>query len=145
MRPRSTLALRIALLTCAIAVITAVIAGGLAVRLMGQANERSARQTLSRLADAAQDTADSATFPQNGQARATRTLRALKIEFATISASGRVVADTPVALDAVDRAEIDELLGGASLSLRRTVHGTSVLIEGRGTRGGAVVLVQRRA
>jgi len=144
-RPRSTLALRIALLTCAIAVITAVIAGGLAVRLMGQANERSARQTLSRLADAAQDTADTATFPQNGQARATRTLRALKIEFATISAAGRVVADTPVALDAVDRAEIDELLAGASLSLRRTVHGTSVLIEGRGTRGGAVVLVQRRA
>jgi two-component system OmpR family sensor kinase len=144
-RPRSTLALRIALLTCAIAVITAVIAGGLAVRLMGQANERSARNTLSRLADAAQDTADTATFPQNGQARATRTLRALKIEFATISAAGRVVADTPVALDAVDRAEIDELLGGASLSLRRTVHGTSVLIEGRGTRGGAVVLVQRRA
>jgi len=144
-RPRSTLALRIALLTCAIAVITAVIAGGLAVRLMGQANERSARQTLSRLADAAQDTADTATFPQNGQARATRTLRALKIEFATISAAGRVVADTPVARDAVDRAEIDELLGGASLSLRRTVHGTSVLIEGRGTRGGAVVLVQRRA
>jgi two-component system OmpR family sensor kinase len=144
-RPRGTLALRIALLTCAIAVITAVIAGGLAVRLMGQANERSARQTLSRLADAAQDTADTATFPQNGQARATRTLRALKIEFATISAAGRVVADTPVALDAVDRAEIDELLAGASLSLRRTVHGTSVLIEGRGTRGGAVVLVQRRA
>ena len=66
-RPRSTLALRIALLTCAIAVMTAVIAGGLAVRLMGQANERSARQTLSRLADAAQDTADTATFPQNGE------------------------------------------------------------------------------
>jgi two-component system, OmpR family, sensor kinase len=144
-RPRSTLALRIALLTCAIAVITAVIAGGLAVRLMGQANERSARHTLSRLADAAQDTADTATFPQNGQARVTRTLRALKIEFATISAAGRVVADTPVARDAVDRAEIDELLGGASLSLLRTVDGTSVLIEGRGTRGGAVVLVQRRA
>ena len=144
-RPRSTLALRIALLTCAIAVITAVIAGGLAVRLMGQANERSARQTLSRLADAAQDTADAAAFPQNGQARAIRTLRALKIEFATISAAGRVVADTPVARDAVDRAEIDELLGGASLSLRRTVDGMSVLIEGRGTRGGAVVLVQRRA
>ena len=138
-RPRSTLALRIAVLTCAIAVITAVIAGGLAVRLMGQANERSARQTLSRLADAAQDTADSATFPQNGQARATRTLRALKIEFATISASGRVVADTPVAREAVDRAEIDELLGGGFLSLRRTVDGTS------GTRGGAVVLMQRRA
>jgi two-component system OmpR family sensor kinase len=144
-RPRSTLALRIALLTCAIAVITAVIAGGLAVRLMGQANERSARHMLSRLADAAQDTADTATFPQNGQARVTRTLRALKIEFATISAAGRVIADTPVARDAVDRAEIDELLGGASLSLRRTVDGTSVLIEGRGTRGGAVVLVQRRA
>ena len=144
-RPRSTLALRIALLTCAVAVITAVIAGGLAVRLMGQANERSARQTLSRLADAAQDTADAAAFPQNGQARATRTLRALKIEFATISAAGRVVADTPVARDSVDRAEIDELLSGASLSLRRTVHGTNVLIEGRSTQGGGVVLVQRRA
>ena len=144
-RRRGTLALRIALLTCAIAAITAVIAGGLAVRLMGQASERSARQTLSRLADAARDTANTAAFPQSGQARATRTLRALKIEFATISAVGRVVADTPVARDSVDRAEIDELLSGSSLSLRRTVRGTSVLIEGRSTQGGAVVLVQRRA
>ncbi len=144
-RSRGTLALRIAALTCAIAVITALVAGGLAVRLMREANERDARQTLSRLADAAQETANAGAIPQNGQQRATRTLRALKIEFASINAAGRIVADTRVAFDAVSRADVDRLLGGASLSQRRSVDGTSVLIEGRGTRGGAIVLVQRRA
>jgi two-component system sensor histidine kinase BaeS len=144
-RPRGTLALRIAALTCAIAVITALVAGGVAVSLMRQANERNARQTLGRLADAAQATAGSAALPQSGQQRATRTLRALKIDFASVNAAGRVLADTQLALDAITPADVRQLLGGQSLSLHRTVDGGTVLIEGRGTRVGGIALVQRRA
>ena len=144
-RSRGTLALRIAALTCAIAVITALIAGGLAISLMRQSNERDARQTLSRLADAAQATAGTTALPQSGQQRATRTLRALKVEFASVNLAGRVVADTRVALDAVTPADVAQLRAGSPLSARRTVDGTSVLMEGRSTRVGAIVLVQRRS
>ena len=57
-RRRGTLALRISLLSVSVALITAVVAGGIAVGLVRQANDRTAKQLLARLADAAQTFAD---------------------------------------------------------------------------------------
>lgn len=143
--PRGTLALRAAVLTSAIVVITGLIAGGVGVQLVRDASKRDARQTLSRLADAAQATADIAQVPRLGQQRATATLRALQVQFATIQHNGHVVADSPLARDAVTPAGRAKLLRGGSLSTSRTVDSVPVLIEGRGTNAGAILLVQRRS
>ena len=50
-RRRGSLALRISLLSVSVALITAVVAGGIAVGLVRQANDRTAKQLLARLAD----------------------------------------------------------------------------------------------
>ncbi len=142
-RLRGTLAVRISFLTVAVAVITALVAGALTVGLVRQSNERSARQTLSRLAAAA--TADLGANPGAGQVRARRTLLALRVEFASVSLDGKVAANTRLARNALTPAETASLIAGNSLSLRRSVAGQLVLIEGRRTPAGGIVLVQRRA
>jgi two-component system sensor histidine kinase BaeS len=58
---------------------------------------------------------------------------------------GHVVADTPIARDAMTPAVRAKLLGGGSVSTSRTVDAVPVLIEGRGTHAGALLLVQRRS
>ena len=143
--PRGSLGVRAAVLTSAIVVITALITGAVGLRLVRDATKHDARQTLSRLADAAQATADIAEFPRRGQQRATATLRALKVQFATIQRGGHVVADAPMARDAMTPAVRAKLLGGGSVSTSRTVDSVPVLIEGRGTHAGAILLVQRRS
>lgn len=142
---RSSLALRISLLGVAIAVITALVAGGLAFGLVRQLNDRNARQLLSRLADAAQTLANAPPNPTTGEVRARQLLRTLKIQFGTVGEAGQVVTTSAIVRDALTRAEIGELLAGSSLSSRRTVDGQRVLVEGRPTNLGAIVLVQRRA
>ena len=141
---RTSLAQRISLLATAIAVITAILAGTLAVGLIRSENGRAARQTLSRLADAAQQTADDGVSATASQARARRTLQALKVQSALINASGHLDRASPLALRSVTAADISSALAG-SLSTQHTVGGQQVLIEGRRTPLGAIVLVQRRA
>jgi two-component system sensor histidine kinase BaeS len=133
------------LLTTAVAVITAVLAGVLAVNLVRQSNERSARQALSQLADAAVTTSEAGVSPQAGQNRARQTLRALRVEFASIGASGVVVGNSQLARSALTAPEISAVLAGSQVSAKRVVSGQGVLVEARRTSAGAIVLVQRRA
>jgi signal transduction histidine kinase len=128
---RGTLAQRMSLLTCAIAVITALLAGVLSIGLISRTNTDNARRTLSQLADAAQATAELGTSPAASQERAHRILQALKVQSVTVSADGRPEEATP--------------LGSAAVSRQVVVDGQRVLVEGRPTPAGAIVLVQRRA
>ena len=98
---RGTLALRISLLSVSVALITAVVAGGIAVGLVRQANDRTAKQLLARLADAAQTFADAPGNPTAGEVRARNLLRALKIQFATIDDAGHLVSASRIARDAL--------------------------------------------
>jgi len=144
-RTRGTLAQRIALLAIAVAVMTGLVAGILALGLIRTANEHSARQALSRLADAAKATSEVGANELAGQVRARQTLRALHVEFASITSDGKVSGNSPLARNALSRQEISAVLAGTPLSKRRSVAGQVALVEARGTRGGAIVLVQRRA
>jgi signal transduction histidine kinase len=145
-RHRGSLAQRISLLATAIAVITAVLAGSIAVNLIRKANTANASKTLAQLADAAQDTAESGASAAAGQTRARRTLAALKIQFLSISSAGTIqVGSAPLARASVTSTDVDRLLGGSRISATRTVNGQRVLLEGRRTPAGAIVLVQRRA
>jgi signal transduction histidine kinase len=142
---RGTLAQRISLLAAAVAVITALLAGVLAVGLIRQENSGNARRTLAQLADAAEATANIGANAQAGQQRARRTLLALKIQSATVSTLGAVTGTGPLARTVITRQDIDALLAGRSVSAQRMSNGQRVFIEGRGTHAGAIVLVQRRA
>jgi two-component system, OmpR family, sensor kinase len=146
-RWHGSLALRMALLATASALITAVVAGALSVGLILRSNSSSARKMLSSLADAAQAEADEGANPQNSQLRARSTLRALKVQFAPINARGQIVGGTSPALvrAAITPTDVAALLGGHSLSATRTVRGVRVLLEGRRTDTGALILVERRA
>lgn len=143
-RMRSTLAQRISLLAVAVAVITALVAGALTVTLVRQAGERNARHTLATLAGAAQATGESAATAQAGQLRARRLLNALHVQFASIGATGKVTGN-PLARAAVGPTDVIRVLGGSSISTRRTVNGQVVLIEARHTPVGGIVLVQPRS
>ncbi|MGN6637028.1 MAG: hypothetical protein ACTHJ6_16435, partial [Oryzihumus sp.] len=57
-RSHGSLARQISLLAVAVAVVTAVVAGALAVGLARQSNELAARAVVARLADAAHTAAD---------------------------------------------------------------------------------------
>ncbi|MHB8300256.1 MAG: HAMP domain-containing sensor histidine kinase [Dermatophilaceae bacterium] len=142
---RGTLAQRISLLAAAIAVITAVLAGTLAIGLITRSNSDNARSTLSQLADAAQATADLGVSPEASQQRARRILQALKVQSMTLSADGQMVGATALGRASITQGDISQLLGGGTVSKQRTVIGQRVLVEGRPTRVGAIVLLQRRA
>jgi two-component system OmpR family sensor kinase len=146
-RRRGSLALRMALLTTAIAVITAVIAGGLSVQLIRRNNSAAAQKSLANVADAAQTEANAAASAAAGQLRARATLRALKIQFVPVTSTGVVQGGTAGALAraALTKQDISSLLSGKSLSASRRVDGVQVLLEGRPTNDGALVLLQRRA
>lgn len=142
---RGSLAQSIALLASAVAVITALLAGGLAVGLITRSNADNARRTLSQLADAAQATADLGVSPEASQRRARRILQTLKVQSVTVSADGRVAGANDLGQASISQADIGRLVGGAPVSRLTTVLGQRVLVEGRPTRAGAIVLLQRRA
>ncbi|MCU1656748.1 MAG: integral rane sensor signal transduction histidine kinase [Pseudonocardiales bacterium] len=142
---RGSLAGRITLLTMAVTVITALVAGALSIGLIRSADQASARKALARVADATQATADLGTGAL-GDVRARRTLRALQVQFATLGSTGAITAaSSAIARDAVEPADVTRLHAGSSLSLTRTVDGHRVIIEGRPTKTGAIVLVQRQS
>ncbi|MGV8977827.1 MAG: sensor histidine kinase [Cellulomonas sp.] len=142
---RGTLAQRIAVLACAIAVITALLAGTLAIGLITRKNLANASSTLARLADAAQETADVGVQPEASQQRARRLLQASKVQSVTVSVDGQLVGATALGGAAITSVEIGQLLAGHTISKEATVDGQTVLVEGRPTRIGAIVLLQRRA
>jgi two-component system OmpR family sensor kinase len=142
-RRRTTLAVRISLLTTVVAIITALVAGSIAVNLIRQTNRSAAQKTLSQVADAAAATADIGTAAA-GQLRAAKTLQALKISYATVNAKAVVTGDNQIAKNALSTTEIGRLVAGKAIHARRSVDGQSVLIEARPTRTGGLVLVQRQ-
>ncbi len=145
MTRRGTLAQSIALVASAVAVITALLAGGLAVGLISKSNAENARKTLSQLADAAQTTAEQGVSAEASQRRARRILQTLKVQSVTVSADGTLAGATALGHASISRGDISRLLSGAPVSQQPTVLGQRVLVEGRPTRVGAIVLLQRRA
>ena len=141
---RGTLAQSIALVASSVAVITALLAGGLAVGLITRSNAENARRTLSQLADAALATSDLGVSPETSQRRARRILQTLKVQSVTVSADGTAVGATALGQASISQADISRLLAGAPVSKETTVLGQRVLVEGRPTRVGAIVLLQRQ-
>jgi two-component system sensor histidine kinase BaeS len=137
---RPGLAGRISLLAVAVAVITAVLAGLLAVNLVDKSSNSGARSTLSRLADVAQTTADS-----TGQARARRLLQALKIQSASISRAGAVSTGSALMNSTLTSSDVAAVRAGRSVSAQRRISGKLVLLEVRPTTTGGIALVQKRA
>jgi two-component system sensor histidine kinase BaeS len=136
---RGSLALRISLLAVAVAVITALIGGLIAVHLVRQATESGARQTLSRLADEVQS--EAAATP----VRTLTAVRALKVDSGVIGPRGRVQGTSALARDALTPGQIQAVLGGNPVSAVQTVDGESVLVEARPTANGGIVMVQPQA
>ena len=140
-----SLSRRIVLLAVGIAVLTALLAGLLAIGLTRTSADDSARRTLSRIADASAERADSGAVARASQAKAVRTLGALGIESASIGRGGVVTSTSELARDALTPARQRALLAGRTISTRDDLGGTLVLLEGRPTDAGGIILVQRRS
>jgi two-component system sensor histidine kinase BaeS len=144
--PPTTLAQRIAALAVGVAVITALLAGVLAVNLVQRSTTSAARDTLGNLADVAQAAADQGPNARNSQARARASLRTLGIQSASIDSTGAVATNSPLLRVALTAADVRAVLASGSLSVERRIQGQLVLIEARGTRtGGGIALAQRRS
>jgi len=140
-----SLASRISLLAASIAVITALLAGVLAVNLIRRAADDSARSTLKQLADVAQTTANSGQNPTTAQNRARAQLRVLKINTAAITTQGEVNTASALVRRVLTAADVSAVLAGHRVSAERRVAGNLVLLEARPTNAGGIALVQRRA
>ncbi len=137
---RASLGLRISLLAAAVAVITALLAGLLAVNLVEKSTASNARATLRELASAAQSTSD-----QLSQARARRLLAALKIQSAAISTAGKVSTASTLMRASLTSQDVATVLAGKPVSAERRINGQRVLIEVRPTDAGGIALVQKQA
>jgi two-component system sensor histidine kinase BaeS len=142
---RTSLATRISLVSVGIAVLTAVIAGGLAIGLIRNSGADTARQNLARLADVAESAATNVSSGAVLQGRLRRALEGLDVQPGVLGPVGRVVSRSALVRDALTQPEIAALLAGDAVSASRDVAGTRVFVEARPVRDGAVVLVQRRA
>ncbi len=134
-----------AVLASAVAVITAVVAGGLSVILVERTSGHDAQRQLAQLADVTQVSVQDGENSTVSATRARRTLKVLKIDYASVGAGGRVVSEDALARDAVTPSMVTSLLAGASISMTTRVDGQSVYIEGRKINTGAIVLVQKRS
>lgn len=143
-RGSGTLASRITVLAVGIAILTALLAGALTVGLTRSVVDASARTTLAALADSAADRAD-AGLTIRAQSRAVRALGLLGVQAASVGRSGRVTATSPLARAALTPQRQEDLLAGRSISAGADVAGYSLLVEGRPTDSGGVLLVQRRS
>lgn len=139
-RRRGSLAARIATLGIAIAVVTGLLAGLLAVGLIGNAEGTAARHTLARLADAAANSADT----PRAQQRTKRTLAAVDVRFGRFAATGPVDSDAALVRAALTPVQVAAVRSGRPVSASTAILGTGVYVEARPTSdGGGVVLVQR--
>jgi two-component system sensor histidine kinase BaeS len=140
----ATLAQRISALAVAVAVITALLAGVLAINLVQRSNNDAARDTLGNLADVARATADQGVNAQASQNRARSILRSLRIQSGAIDDAGTLSTGSALVRAALRSEDVRTVLDSGSLSAERLIQGQQVLIEARGTRAGGIVLVQRR-
>ncbi|TWE11668.1 HAMP domain-containing sensor histidine kinase [Rudaeicoccus suwonensis] len=140
-----SLTARLTLLAVVIAVITGLLAAAIAYGLIQREAEARTKATLSRLADAAQATTDLGSNPDTAQRRARRLLEALDIQFVTISRSGVEQPATGLAARSLTATDKAQLLAGERVSGQRRINGRWVLIQGRPTSAGAIVLAQRRS
>jgi signal transduction histidine kinase len=140
-----SLASRISLLAVAVAVITALLAGVLAVNLIQRTAGDNARSTLRQLANVAQSTADAGANPTAAQSRAREQLRVLKINTAAIDQTGKISTASALVRRVLTPADVSSLLAGKPVSAQRRINGQRVLLEARPTNAGGIALAQRRA
>lgn len=143
-RRRGTLAARISLLSVAVAVVTALLAGALAINLIRAAGDREARRTLSKLAVVAQASYETAPDNQPAQRRLRRALALLNVRYATVDRSGQISGGGAVMPAVVSDADVATLLAGNSVSATRHVGGSTIYLEARPTSSGGVLVAQRR-
>ncbi|HEX8081309.1 MAG TPA: HAMP domain-containing sensor histidine kinase [Jatrophihabitans sp.] len=143
--PPTTLAQRISALAVGVAVITALLAGLLAINLVQRSNTAAARETLGDFADVARVAADQGSNARDNQARVQASLRTLGIQSASIDSAGNVRTNSPLLRVVLTDANVRTVLVSGSLSAQRRIQGQLVLIEARGSRSGGIALVQRRS
>ncbi|MBB2987571.1 sensor histidine kinase [Terracoccus luteus] len=141
---RTSLSTQVIGLAVAIAVLTATLAGVLAVGLTRSSADEAARSTLARIADGAAARADNQSTVA-AQTRAVRLLGALNVESASVGRGGGIISTSRLARQALTPERRQLLLGGTAVSERQDVDGQAVLIEGRPTDAGGIILVQRRS
>jgi two-component system OmpR family sensor kinase len=139
-RSRDSLAARMSLLAVGVAVITALLAGGIAANLIRSAGASAAQKDLASIAN------DSAQAIDAGELARTRLgLRTFKISSGVIGPRGAVTTANADVRDALTPAQVQRVLAGKSISERTHANGHEILVEARSTSGGGVVLVQRRS
>jgi two-component system, OmpR family, sensor kinase len=137
---RGGLAVRIAALGIGIAVITGLLAGALAIGLIRNADAKSARTTLSHLADAAARTGDNPV----AQTRTKRTLQVIAVRYGHFGPSGPVVSDAPIARLALTPAQLAKVRAGGTISSNTNVRGSGVYVEARPVAGGGGIVLAER-
>jgi two-component system sensor histidine kinase BaeS len=138
-----TLAGRISVLSVGVAVLTALLAGALALGLGHNSGAGAARRNLGRLADVTQTAVD------NGggvpRPRVVKALAGLNVRSGVIRPNGRLFAGNALVTAAVTSDDIAAVLAGQDVSASRSARGTTVFVEARPVGRGGIVLVQKRA
>jgi len=143
-RRRGRLSARITTLTVAVALVTGLLAGGLAINLIRSAGATSARHTLAQIADATEHGIDRSAGGALAQRRAKRLLSVLGIHYGEFTSTGPVTGD-PLVTEAITAADLATLRAGHDVSADRNVRGTRVFVEARNSPDGGIVLVQPRS
>jgi two-component system OmpR family sensor kinase len=142
-RRRRSLQVRVAALGIVVAVVTGLLAGGLAIGLIRSAEDRSARRLLANVADTAQTALD------NGRAGGLvkrRVLEAFGVRAGQLTPRGAIITAYPLVRRTVTVIDRTAVLHGRSVSATRTVAGHSVYLEARPVTGrGGILLVERRS
>ena len=137
-RRAGSLGTRLAVAMVALVVLTAAVTALSGLVLVRRADDTEARRGLAMLADSVaaqvEGGADAGTV---AAAVGTPTVRIAVV-------TGARVTGEPLARLATTTEVVDELRGGRIVSKRVSLQGVAVLVEGRPTPGGGVVLVQRR-
>jgi signal transduction histidine kinase len=141
-RRRQSLATRIALLSVAIAVLTVLIAGALAIGLIRNGGAGTARKDLARLADVASSATGEHALVAPPRLRTA--LQGLNVRAGVVRPNARLVTNAALVRKAVRPRDITAVLAGRNVSAVRTVGATSVFVEARAAGRGGIVLVQRR-
>jgi two-component system, OmpR family, sensor kinase len=140
---RGSLWARVAVLGVVVAVVTGVLAGGLAIGLIRSAEDRSARRQLAHVADAAQSTIDAG---RTGALAKRRVLRAFGVQAGQLTRRGVIVTEYPLVRRAVSVADRAAVAAGRAVSDTRTVGGRRIYLEARPISGnGGIVLVEPRS
>lgn len=141
---RASLAWEVTVLAILTAVITAVIAGLLTLGLTRSVIRDTAQGTLARIADATAARVEDAGRP-GVQSRLVRVLGALGIQAASLGPDGVTGSTSGLARELLTGSVESQLRAGRAVSSRVVLDGTVILVEGRPTAQGGILLVQRRS